>query len=165
VALVDQTEEGAKGVVDVPSVLLALCGQGDQLQLPQGLQTVVPEVDLVVDGGVAELRAGFDVEEEQEPIHDAQAFQRELVCVQLPLAGEDAFLLLPRTLDELARGLVAKQLDGLSQGVLQVFRDTIGVLVGVEKTLPRALRLVRQDALPVQEHAHGLEGVGLPAGE
>jgi hypothetical protein len=59
----------------------------------------------------------------------------------------------------LGRGLVAQQLDGLAQGVLQVLGDGEGVAVSVlVQCIQQTRALLRNEALAVQQHGRGLEG-------
>ncbi len=162
----DEAEQGLQGVVEIAAILLALGGERDQLQFAQGFEAVAAVIDGVADGSVAQLRAGLDVEQEQQAVHVAQAFDGELFRVEFVLAAEDAFLSLARLGDELAGGFVAEQLDGLAQRVFEVFGDAIGVLVGVlVEGVEQRLALVGEHAGAVQQDADGFQGVGFAAAE
>ena len=74
-AVADEAEQGLDGVVEVVAVQRLLAGQAHQLQVAQVLQAVALAVGLRVHRRVAEVRARLDVEEEQQPVHVAQAFR------------------------------------------------------------------------------------------
>jgi len=130
------------------------------LEVAQALEAVAAQVGVVLHRGVAELRASLDVEEEQQAVHEAQAFERELRC---DVGAEDLVL---AHVAQVVDGLVAEELDRLAQRVLEVLRHAEGVLVralveGVEdrRTVGRA------GALAVQQRRRGAQGVVVAAAE
>ena len=95
-----------------------------QLQFPQLLQAVAFAVNLGFEGEVSEFRSGLNVEQEQQPVHVAQALSREGVC---EVFAVDAF---PGDGAQVAHGLVAQKLNSLAQGILEVLGYGMGVFVG-----------------------------------
>ena len=162
-----QSEQAAQGDIEVLALPGPRVGQGPELQVAQALQAVALEVDLaLLDGHVAQLGAGLDVEEEQQPIDQAQAFQAQVGGVELVLAAEKALLGRGGLLAQLDGGLVAQQFDGLAQGVFQVLADAEGVLVGVVvQAFEQAGAFAGGQAVLVQQDGAGLEGVGVLAVE
>jgi len=78
-ALPDQAEQLLQTVVEVVAVAGLVGGERGLFQLAQVLDAVALQVGLGVDGRVAQFGPGLDVEQEQQPVHVAQAFQGELV--------------------------------------------------------------------------------------
>ncbi len=161
-ALVDHAEEAAQAVVDVEA-LARLFGLEvvEAVELAQALQGVALAVGVGAHGGVAELGAGLDVEEEEQAVHEAQALEGELLGVDL--LAEDA---LARDLAAVADGLVADGFDGGAQGVLQVFADGVGVLVGaVVEGVDEGRSGGGGQGVAVEEGDHRLQGARLAAAE
>ena len=100
-------------------VLVLLGLQRDEGEFAQRFQAVAGTVGLGVHRREAELRPRLDVEEEQQPVHVAQAFGRQDAGVERVLAREHALLLLAALLDDQCRRLVAEQFDRLAQRELQ----------------------------------------------
>ena len=171
VALVDQREHALQAVVEVAPLPALVGGQAHHLQVAQALQAVALAPGVVAHGQVAQLRARLDVEQEEDAVHGAQALPGELLRVQGVLAAVDPLLAAAGLLDQLLGGLVAQQLDGLAQGVLEVVGDGEGVLVAVlvqavQAALARvALLIDGRQALAVQQHGGGLEGAIVAAAE
>jgi hypothetical protein len=159
VAAVDELEQATQGVVEEGAVARLLGNQRGQLQVAQHLQAVALLVGVGgADGHVAQLRAGLDIEQEQQPVHQPQALQGELAGVQLAPTAEDALLLLAGLGDELAGRFVAQKLHGFLQGVLEILGNGEGVLVGVGiEGVEQYLALGRQQALPPQQYGGSLE--------
>ena len=107
-AVPDQAEQRPDGMVQVVAVQRLLAGQAHQLQVAQVFQAVALAVGLGVERRVAEIRTCLDVEEEQKPVHVAQAFQSELSGERV--VGAFVQLVLEH-LAQVADGLVADQLD------------------------------------------------------
>ena len=130
------------------------------LQIAQRLQAIALEVDLALaDGHVAQLGPGLDVEHEEQAVDQAQALEAEFARVQRIGAGVDALLAAAGLLVQLARGLVAQDLDGLAQRVLEVFADAEGVAVGVlVQGLQQAGAGARGQAFAVQQRSGSLQG-------
>src|SRR5262245_20996611 len=101
----------------------------NELEITQRFQTVAFEICLVVDRNIAQLGTRLDVEDEQEPVNQPQALERELRGVELASARKDASLPFLRQLPQLPRRLVAEQLDRLAQRELQILAHAEGVLV------------------------------------
>ncbi len=151
--VVDHGKEELQGFVEEGPVSGFLGGERHQFQVPQALQAVAKAVGFGLHGGVTQLRPGLDVEEKEEPVHVAEAFARELPGQVPPV---DFFMEL---FPQIPHGLVAEELDGFPEGVLEIFRDGEGVLVGIFiQGVEEAQPLGGTDAFPVQEGRHGLEG-------
>ena len=126
-----------------------------ELQIAQMFQAVALAVRLGVHGGVAELRARLDVEQEQQAVHVAQGF-----LAQLPreLVVEPVHPLLAN-LAQVPDGLVADKLDGFAQRVLEVGGDGEGVPVAVVvKAVEQAHAFVGHQAFTVQKCGSRLQG-------
>ena len=127
-AVADEGEQPPQAVVQIEAVERFAGGQAHQLQVAQALQAVALAVGLGVERRVAELRARLDVEQEQQAVHPAQAFEAQ------PAGERVVGAVVQLVLEHLAQvvdRLVAEQLDRLAQGVLQVLGDGEGVLVAV----------------------------------
>ena len=162
-AVPDQAEQGLDGVVQVVAVERFLAGQAHQLEVAQVLQAVALAVGLRLHRRVAEIGARLDVEEEQQPVHVAQAFQAELPGERG--VGTVVELVLEH-LAQVTNRLVADQLDRFAQRVLQVLGDGEGVLVAVlVQAVEQAPAVRRQQAVAVQQGGGGLQGGVLAAAE
>ena len=131
------------------------------LEIAQGFNTVTLEVDLAfVNGYIAQLGSRFDVEHEEQAVNEAQAFERELLGVERILAGVETLALRGGELAELIGGFVAEQLDGGTQGVLEVFGNAKGMLVGVFVQPFKQASGARcgREAIVMQQGSGGLQG-------
>ena len=166
-ALGNEGEEAAEGGVEVGALMGGGGGEVDELEVAEGLEAVAAGVHVAfLDGDVAELGAGLDVEEEHQAVHHAEAFEAEGAGIDGVLAGVEALLAGAGLVAELADGLVAQDLDGLAEGVLEVLADAKGVLVGVfVEALEQAGAGVGGEGFAVEKGGGGLEGVGILAVE
>ena len=161
-----QPEQHRQRIMQIAAVALNFGGERCQLQFTQLFERIALEVDLGIHWCVTQLWACLDVEQEQHPVHVAQTFPRQLAGIQFVLAAEDAFFLFLRLGNQLPRGLVADQFDAFAQGVFQVFRNTVGMLVGVFiQCIQQALAVGIQQGFAMQQHTHGFQGLGFTAGE
>ena len=159
-AVVEQVEQGGDGLVQEGAVPGLLGGQGDQLQVAERFQAVALAVLLGAGGQVAQFRPGLDVEEEEQPVHVAQALEGE------PAGHVAAIEFLLAYLAQVAHRLVAEQFDGLAQRVFQVFGNGKGVLVGVlVQGVEQRRAFAGAGGLPVEQGRGGLQGGGFPAVE
>ena len=113
-----RVEQEVERLVDIGAVLGLLGGEVGHFQIPQGLQTVPRAVGIRLHGGVAQLGPGLDVKKEQEAVHIAQALAGELTFVQFFFSCEHSLF---SPFHEVMNRFVPDQLDGLTQGVFQVF--------------------------------------------
>ena len=147
-------------------VLVLLGLQGDEGKVAQRFEAVAGTVGLGVHRREAELRPGLDVEEEQQPVHVAQAFRRQDAGVQRVLAREHALLLLAALLDDQRRRLVAEQFDGLAQRELQILGDAVGVPVALfVDAVDQGRPGIRRERRRVQERGDGADRREISAGE
>lgn len=103
------------------AVAVLVGGQGGEFQVAQHLQAVAAQIGVgTADGDIAQFRAGLDVEEEEEPVHEPQALQGECPGVERLVAAEDALFLFAGLGDEGPGGGVAQELHRLLEGVLEV---------------------------------------------
>ena len=156
-AVPHQPEQRAQALLQVARVRVGGRGEIGQLRVPQALQAVPLAVGLGIDRGVAQFRPGLDVEQEQQPVHVAQAFQPELFGELGGILGR-----LPQVLFQGADRLVSQQLDGFAQRVLQIPRhaERVPVAVLVQRVQQRGAG-IRHEGLPVQQCRRHLEGLGL----
>ena len=161
-AVPDQPEQGLHALVDVPAVQGLAAGEAHQLEIAEMLEAVALAVGLGVHRGVAELRAGLDVEQEEQAIHVTQGFEAEspgegVVEAVHPLLAD---------LAEVPDGLVSDELDALPECMLEVRRDSEGVLVAVVvQGVVQARALGGEKAVVVEEGGGGVEGRRLAAAE
>ena len=150
----DEPEEHLDALVDVVAVQGFPARQANEFQVAQVLQAIALPVRLGVNRSVAELGAGLDVEQEQQPVHVTQGFEAKLAGKFLvefihPLLAH---------LAQVADGLVADQFDGFPQGVLEVIGDREGVLMAVVvQIVVQARTFGREQAVAVQESGRGLK--------
>ena len=155
-------------MVQVVAVQGLLAGQAYHFEVAQVLQAVALAVRLRIDRGVAEVGPRLDVEQEQQAVHVAQGFEAELSGEVVVGAVVEPVL---EDLAQVADRLVADQLDGFAEGVLQVLGDREGVLVAVvvqvveQASAAAAAGLRRQQAVAVQQGGGGLQGGVLAAAE
>ena len=74
----DESEEGLDALVKVESGARLLRGELDQLQIAEPFKAVSGAVGVRSDRSVAQLRPRLDVEEEEQPVHVADALQPQL---------------------------------------------------------------------------------------
>ena len=142
---------------EVP-VLVLLGLQGNKGEVAQRLQAVSRTVSLRVHRREAELRPSLDVQQEQQPVHVAQAFRRQDAGVQRVLPREHALLLLAALFDGQRRRLVAEQFDRLPQRELQVLGDAIGVPVTfLVDAVDQGRAGLRRERRRVQERGDGAD--------
>ena len=154
-AVPDQPEQGLYALVDVVAVQGLAAGEAHELQVAQVFQAVALAVRLGVHRGVAELRPRLDVEQEQQAVHVAQGF-----LAQLPreLVVEPVHPLLAN-LAQVPDGLVADELDGFAQRVLEVRGDGEGVSVAVVvQAVEQTHAFVGHQAFAVQKCGSRLQG-------
>ena len=167
-AVADEGEQGPDAVVQVVAVQGLLAGQAHHFEVAQVLQAVALAVRLRIDRGVAEVGPRLDVEQEQQAVHVAQGFEAEPPGEGVVGAVVEPVL---ENLAQVADRLVADQLDGFAEGVLQVLGDREGVLVAVvvqvveQASAAAAAGLRRQQAVAVQQGGGGLQGGVLAAAE
>ena len=125
VALPDHLEQPVEGITDVGALFVFFAAELGGVHLPQAFKAVAQAVDIAAHRRIAQVWPALDVEEEQQPVHVPEAFERQLIGVGF--AFEHAFALLFAPVDR----LVADQLDRLAQGVLEITTHLIGVLVAV----------------------------------
>ena len=126
-AVPDQAKQSLDALVDVVAVQGFVADESHEFQVAQVLQAVALAIRLGVDGRVAKLRKGFDIEQEQQSVHVAQGFQSEFV-------GELLVKLIHALLAYFAQipdDLVADEFDGFAQRVLEIVGNGEGVLVAV----------------------------------
>ena len=122
-------------------------------QLAQVLDAVALEIGFGFDGCIAQFGACLDVEEKQQPVHEAQRFEAELLG-QIPVvAVEDLFL---RHLPLVADGFVADQFDAGTQRVFEVggHRKGMTVRAFIQRIEQRDLALGRQYGGSADERRH-----------
>ena len=132
------------------------------------LQAVALAVRLRIDRGVAEVGPRLDVEQEQQAVHVAQGFEAEPPGEVVVGAVVEPVL---ENLAQVADRLVADQLDGFAERVLEILGDREGVLVAVvvqvveQASAAATAGLRRQQAVAVQQGGGGLQGGVLAAAE
>src|SRR5690606_10061167 len=126
-SVVNEVEQQRDGLIDEVTLAGLLRLEANHLKLAQALQAVTVAVGFRLHRRVPELRPRLDIEEEEHAVHVPETLQRELSGIELLLAGEDAFL---SALTQVPYGLVAEQLDGLTEGILKVLRNGKGMFVG-----------------------------------
>ena len=161
-AFADQAEERLDALVQVVAVAGFVAGQAHQFEVAQMFQAVALAVGLGFQRGVAEFRAGLDVEEEKQAVHVAQGFEAQFRGERV-VQAVDALL---ADFGDVADGVVADQFDGFPQGVLEIVGNGEGVLVAVlVQAVVQAHALARQQAADVQQGGGGSQRVGLVAAQ
>ena len=151
----DQSEERLDGVVEVEAVQRLLAVERNNFEVAQVLQAVAHAVGVCVHRRVAEVGAGLDVEQEQQPVHVPEAFEPEFPR-QLVV---EVVHLVPAHLAEVADRLVPDGFDGFPKRVLQVLGNREGVLVAVlVEPVEEALAVGRQERVPVEQRRRRLQG-------
>ena len=142
-------------------------GEVDQLEVTQGFEAVALGIHLaLLDGHVAQLGPSLDIEEEHQPINNAQAFQAELTGFDGIFAGVKSLLAGLGLLTELSHGFIAQEFYGFAEGILEVFADAERVLVGVFiEAIQQAGAGIGGQAFAVQQCRCRLKGVGVLAVE
>ena len=151
-------------MVQIVAVAGFVGGEPRHLQVAQVLQSVALAVGVRAHGRVAQLRARLDVEQEEQPVHVAQALSAQgtgqgVVQVEQLVVAHFAHV---------ADDLVADQLDRLPKRVLQVLGHGEGVLVAVlVQAVQQAMALpVRgQQAVAVEQDGGRLERGVVPAAQ
>ena len=145
---------------------LAGLGGGERrvFQLAQMLDTVALQVGFCLDGGIAQFRPGFDVEQEQQPVHEAQRFEAELFG-QIGIVTVVEFFL--RHFPLVADGLVADQLDAFTQRILEVGGHLEGVTVRafVQRVEQGGFPLGRQHGNTTEQCGHATQAAIIPRAE
>ena len=162
-AVEDEPEEQADGVVEEIAVALLVGVESDAFEVAEGFEGVAFDVVLAFDREVAELGSGLQIKDEKEPVEVAQAAAGEFLFELLGGCVEDAFF--PNVAD-VVNGFVAEQLDALADGVLEVLGHGEGVAMGVfVERIEEGEAFRRADGFPVQECGGGAEGAGVFAAE
>ncbi|MBK7075896.1 MAG: hypothetical protein IPH44_26740 [Myxococcales bacterium] len=121
-ALEHHAEQQRQALVQVGAGPLLVGREIELLERAQAVEAVALGPRLDPERRPAELGAGLDVEQEQQPVHVAHALAGQLGGAVL---GEQLLVASP----ELTHRLVAQRLDALAQGVLEVLGHREGVLV------------------------------------
>ena len=158
IARPDHLKQALQRVVDVGALAISVAQQRHLLQIPQALQAVAAAVHLRAHRDVVQLWPGLDVEEEQQPVHEAQALFAELLLIH-QLEGRILLLVA-----DVPHRLIAQQFDRSAQRVLEIAAHLIGVLVAVliQAVEQRCAPLAGAEVLPVQQRGRRQEGIGLP---
>ena len=162
-AFEDETEEDAEGLVEEGAVAGLVGGEGGVFEIAEAFEGIPGEIFRGLHGGVAELRAGFQIEDEEKAIEVAEAGSAEFVGELLVVAVVEAGF---GNIPEIPDGFVAEEFDGLADGVLEFLGDGEGVAVGVVvEGIVERLAFAGADAIAVEEGGGGAQGVLVLAGE
>ena len=105
VTLPDHPKESIERIADVGAGLIFFAGQLGRIEIAQAFEAIPEPVDITAHRRIAQIRPALHIKEKQQPVHVAQAFQRQGVGVGLTPKHALMLLLLP--FDR----LIAQQLD------------------------------------------------------
>ena len=113
--------------MEVAPVTIFFAGQRNHLKIAQRFQTVALQIGFGGHRRIAQLRARFDIEQEQQTIHIPQAFAAQLIRVNSSFPGVIGQLVV----DEITHRFIAQQLNALTQGIFQIFRHAKRMFVRI----------------------------------
>ena len=147
--------------MEVGAVACFIRTERDILQITQMLDAVALQVGFILNRGVTQLWPRLDVEQEEQPVHEAQALQAQLFSQIGVRAVKHLFL---GHLALVVQSFVGNQFDALTQGVLQVSRNLESMLVRafIQPVQQRDAPVCRQDGFLAQQGYKGPQALFIP---
>ena len=127
VAFAHQFKQHIQAVVEVAPVAIFFAGQRDHLQIAQRFQAVTLQIGFGGHWRITQLRARFNVEQEQQAVHVTQTFAAQFIRVHRTVTG----IVCQATVDQIMHRFVTQQLNAFAQGIFQIFRNTKRMFVRI----------------------------------
>ena len=162
--LPDEFEQLLQAFVEVEALTGLGGGEGGVFQLTQVLDAVALQVGFGLDGGIAQFRTGLDVEQKQQPVHEAQRFEAELFGQVGVVAVVEFFL---RHLPLVADGLVADQFDAFAQRILEIggYFKSMAMRAFIQRVEQGGFPLGRQHGNTAEQCSHAAQAAIIPRAE